>query len=98
MRVPSPLTPERFRGEPYSLYVERRRAGNRLVDTMLKGQLSYAVSQIVTLPAAGVDENVDRRIAAGDFRQLSVRAMKDGTTMRVGRTKGVPYRKPKAAA
>lgn len=77
-------------GESRPAYVKRRRAWNADFKARLRPRLSQPACQIVTLPPKGADQQADDAVAQGKIRQVSVI---DPAGNRVGRTKGVPYRR-----
>lgn len=83
-------------GEPFIAYRERRIAEQRIRALYLRGRVVYAPCQLVTIPLAGVDEQVDELVRRGVYRdpQISARLTDEGKPYRIARTKGVPYVKP----
>ncbi len=93
-------------------YQERRRLGNLAVAAHMKGQLAAEGVRFGIVPPPGVDPQVDALVARGNLRVIGyreqlyeiVRIDKEGMPtelgrrrLRVVRTKGTPYRKPKEA-
>lgn len=79
------LNPARLPGESFADYKTRRAAGNRRPVMGLR----HVSTEIVLLPAKGVDAEVDRAVIRGDYRDLVLVTLPDGRQMRRGRTKGV---------
>ena len=101
------LQPARGVRESRSAYVKRRATGNRLVDSMLRGRIArHESSRALQLPPAGEDVAIDHAIIRQQIRDVTVvvppvipppfgpsgAAAPKG--FRVGRTKGVTYRRP----
>ena len=84
--------PERQPGESFKAYRSRHRVVNKAVRLHLKGRLAFVSTQIVTLPPAGLDTSIDRAVIAGQYRDCKLVVLA-GEEKRVGRTKGVTYRR-----
>lgn len=92
------LSNARQPGEKFLAYRARRTALLRQVDAYLRGTMVHESTRIVQLPLLGDDAEVDRAVTAGQFRDVVLQTLPGGRQTRVARTKGVTYRKPKAAA
>jgi hypothetical protein len=82
-------------GEGFAQYRARRTAINKQIKAYLRGRMVHVSTETAILPPAGVDAQVDRQILEGRLRDVERVIRKDGTVVRVGRTKGVTWRKPK---
>lgn len=104
------LDPARRTDESFKAYRERRRLAALSVARHLVGRLAYSDVKYGVVPDAGTDQQVDEQIRRGDLRVVGhkdrlyeiVRIDKPGLPvqlatqrMRVVRTKGKPYVKPK---
>ena len=89
------LASYRLPGESMLEYKERRQGVEKAVNKYLKGQYAVVSTKPVVLKAKGVDEKLDEAIQQGQFRNIANAVKNDGTEVRIGRTKGVTYRKPK---
>lgn len=87
---------ERQKGESWGAYKARRRAVNAAIELHGRGKLAFVSTEVLRLPLLGVDAKVDEQILQGKIRQVTLVTLKNGTQFRVGRTKGVTYRKPVA--
>lgn len=98
----SPLSNARHPGETQEEYRARRKTVNKAVKVVLRGKLAHGSSEVQILPLAGVDVGVDKAIGNGRLRDVKLMTVtrKDKTIrqFRVGRTKGITYRKPAEAA
>jgi hypothetical protein len=90
------LSNARHPDETFKNYKARLKLVGRNIKHYLRGQMTHVSSQIVHLPAAGGDTTVDEAVRRGDYRDLKLVTKPDGTVIRVGRTKGVTYRRPQA--
>jgi hypothetical protein len=92
-----PARPDNSGAEPYAVYRERRERAKQAITRHLRGRVIYAPCKLVTLPLAGEDEKVDELIRRREYRDvhLSAQLTADGKQFRIGRTKGVPFVKPK---
>ena len=59
--------------------------------------MRFKSCDIVRLPVAGVNAKVDRAVELGQYRELVLVTTPGGEQYRVGRTKGVTYRRYPAA-
>ena len=89
------LSNARHPGEKFAAYRARRQTTRRQVDAYLRGKMVHESTRIVQLPLLGDDVEIDRAVIAGQFRDAALRTLPDGKQVRVARTKGVTYRKPK---
>lgn len=104
------LSGARRPNESFRAYQERRRLGNVAVAAHMKGQLAKEGIRYGIVPPPGVDSQVDSLVERGNLRIVGyreqlyeiVRIDKPGMPtefgrrrLRVVRTKGTPYRKPK---
>lgn len=91
---PEVLAPARRAGETFSDYVSRREVANDIARRYIQnGIVSHVSAQIVRLPPQGADEQVDEAIKIGQYRDVTTVTEKSGKERRIGRTKGVTYRK-----
>lgn len=81
-------------GESYKNYRARRKLAHRPLANVLSGRFCHVATKIVTLPPAGADEQVDKEVERGLYRDLVSVMQKDGKEIRVGRTKGETYLHP----
>ena len=95
---PDVLAPARRPGETEEDYRNRRRVATEAVEQYLGGQYAHASASPMFIPAAGENEDIDEAVRRGDLRVKVARAVsRDGKLGRIAVTKGITYRKPKAA-
>lgn len=99
--------PQRMPGENFAAYRKRRATVNRAVRVYLRGRMAHVSTQPVVLPLLGVDAAIDEQILQGKLRDVKLvtpqgallppfgpkAARPPAPQFRVGRTKGVTYRK-----
>ena len=97
----------RMAGEPFKAYQARCRAVNKAIKLHLRGRLVHKASEPVALPLPGVNTEADRAVLSGHFRDVKLihppvslpwphgprNPKPRGTQLRLGRTKGVTYRR-----
>jgi len=83
---------KRHPDESFKDYQIRRRTVNAATKVALRGKLGFVSSRALVLPLPGVDVKTDHAIVTQQIRNVTVTP--DGKA-RVGRTKGITYRKPK---
>ena len=81
-------------GENLKACKARLKQTGQQIKAYLKGRLVHISTQIVRLPVLGADATVDEAVLRGQYRDVRLVTLPDGKQMRVGRTKGVAYRKP----
>lgn len=91
------LSPSRQVGETQVDYRERRRRVKERLDKYLAGRLIHESSVCVKLPGLGEDDAVDEAVRRGLYRRIVALADKAGKAIRLACTKGITYRKEKAA-
>lgn len=89
------LSNARYPGESFADYKARRAVIAREVKKHLKGKLAVIASEPAQIPVAGADSQVDEAVLRGYYRDLRVVTLKNRRRIRIGRTKGTTYRKPK---
>lgn len=93
--MPNALSNARHPGESFADYKARRKIIGLEVKKRLKGTMSHVSTEPARLPIIGVDSQVDEAVLRGYYKDLKAVTMKNGEQIRVGRTKGKTYRKPK---
>lgn len=87
--------PARAKDESLAAYRARRRHSAAVIAGNRRGTMSHVSTEPVRLPLAGVDSRVDEAVLRGLYTDLQVVTLKTGEQIRIGRTKGETYRKPK---
>lgn len=90
------LSNARHPGESFDDYRARRRVFNGRRVQLAARKMAHVSSQAVRLPAAGFNAVIDEDIRRGKLRDVATLFDTTGQPYRVGRTKGVTYRKPVA--
>lgn len=82
------LSNARHPGEKFPDYKARLKLVGRKLKQYLRGQMVHVSTEIVHLPAQGLDAVADEAVRRGDYRDLQLVTKPNGTVIRVGCTKG----------
>jgi hypothetical protein len=89
------LNPKRQSNETYPEYRARRKLAQRAVEEyQRRGTLVHVSSNALQMPDAGIDPKLDESIRDGRIRFVSRVVLHDGKVIRVGRSKGITYKRP----
>lgn len=89
------LVPARRADETQADYRARRKLTGLAVAEHLRGRMLHVSSEIVSLPPLGENERFDREVRQGYYRDVIPMTTPNGEAVRLARTKGATYRKPK---
>ena len=89
------LPAKRYSSESFERYKARRKSVNTAVKRHPKGRMAHVASQIVELPMPEhTGPEAAEEIRRGNYCDLVTVVRSDGALARVGRTKGVAYKRP----